>query len=405
MGTSVTPAVGQLQLTGLAPVTDVARSYLVHRLVIPGVGSTFAPGDIDPLPDTDFYITSKRGIHHPWIAQASEGPEAGPDISVGGQKLDLPLGRSTDGEVQIRLIDVAAPIAAVACDINSILVAEGNADLDSNAFTTGGWTGHSSVENDPANVDGAWYPDMDILGGVPAVVEGALFFWIDQPPYPGDPAYPRTIGPWVREVWMERTFNGTEGGGAAWTPGQIVGFHARVNWSLNSGTPKAFIEVEGAGDPVRVSGLAPGFDFWSIPVDPGNNQVDSVVYTTADALGEVTVRMGAEVLAPSFNIIVSFSDLEFVSCTSVVVASDEERYITGWLADSAARQQLLGRPAYLEESLDGGATWSRVLYRGYLKQITLDQSLTYLLTLGDAGRGRRVSKAWTDLNPVEEFAP
>src|SRR5688572_33110596 len=128
MGASVTPDTGALVLTGFAPTTGSDRTYLVHRIVIPGVGSSFAPGDVDPLPDTDFYITSRRSIHHPWIAQAGEGLEAGPDISVGGQKLELPLGKATDGEVQIRLIDVAAPLAAVACDINSVLLPEGLAD-------------------------------------------------------------------------------------------------------------------------------------------------------------------------------------------------------------------------------------------------------------------------------------
>src|SRR5688572_543686 len=180
MGASVTPDTGALVLTGHAPVTGVARGYLVHRIVIPGIGSSFQPGDIDPLPDTDFYVTSKRGIHHPWIAQAGEGLEAGPDISVGGQKLELPLGKATDGEVQIRLIDVAAPIATIACG-TSVLVQEGDAGLDGSAFSTGGWT----IHNDQANQ--AWPPSdwWSVNADGPFWSGSVLFFWVDQgsPPY------------------------------------------------------------------------------------------------------------------------------------------------------------------------------------------------------------------------------
>jgi len=398
--TSIDAAAGAFVVTGYAASLTLLHGYLVHRLVVTAPGFTFQPGDPDPLPDTDFWITSRRGNYHTWIAQSGEGLEAGPDISVGGQKLELPLGRATDGEVQIRLIDVAAPIASIACGMD-VLVAEGDAGLDSTAYGAGGWT----IHNDQANQ--AWPPSdwwgVNVDG--PYWAGSVLFFWIDQ----GFPPY--TLGTFARSSWIEKTFNGTESGGAAWTPGQIVGCHFRIVWGLDTGAGNIFAEMEGGAHPVtgetinRVSFPNGGYDFWTIDEALAPEVVfDGYLSGVADGSGELTVRLGGEAYSPSANVSVAFKDLEFVSCEEVIVGTDAERYITGWLADSDARQQLLGRPAYLEESLDGGATWSRVLYRGYLKQITLDQSLTYLLTLGDAGRGRRNSKAWSGLNPVEEFA-
>jgi hypothetical protein len=387
VGTTVTPAVGALTLTGQAP-TIVGYQYdhtLAYRLVVDTDG-TFTPGDPDPLADTLFWITSRlEQYYHPWIAQAGDGPNVGPDISIGGQKLELPLGRTADGEVQIRVIDVAAPIAGVACDVNASLVDEGYAGLDATTYQpTGDWTivppqGGTGPQN--------WWAQSV---SEPYISGFALFSWF---PYDG--------GPWERESYITRAFDGTESGGAAFVDGQKVGLRVRTNWTLNTGNSSIFIEANG----VRVMGLSPSFDFWNIPEDALNNQVDSVVWTTAVGFpASVTVKLGWSG-SPSCNVFCYFNDLQFVECVDSITGVDEERYVTGWLADADARQQLLGRAAYLEESTNGGATWSRVLYTGYLKQLQLDASLTYLLTLGDAGRGRRNSPAWTDLDPTTDFVP
>lgn len=362
---------------------------LQHRLVIPGTGSTFAPGDADPLSDDDFYITSKRRTDHPWIADDGEGR---PDLQVDGQRLDVLTGAVEDGEVQIRVIDVASPV--VACDVNSILLAEGSPGdlgLDANAFTTGGWVRETS-ESDTAWAPYTWWganASGPLLGG------SALFFWVDDP---GGPPY--QLGNWVRASWIKKTFNGTEQGGAAWTPGQKLGFRFRINWTLDTGGGNIFVEVNGT----RVSGLTSSFDFWNMPVDSLNNQVDTVVWAAADGSGEVEVKMGGENYYPSCNVSCQFTDIEVVQCADVAGPGDD-LYVTGWLADDDARQQLLGRQAYLEESTDGGTAWSRVVYTGYVRQITLEASLSYVFTLGDAGRGRRVGPAWRNLNPVEDFTP
>ena len=351
---------------------------LQHRLVIPGVGSAFVPGDPDPLPDTDFWVSSRRNrAYHPWIADDGQGR---PDIAADGQRIDVLTGRVEDGEVQIRVIDVPAPVTAVACDINSVLVAEGEPDLhlDATAFSSGTWTVNADcpLTSRPAI-------DWTANAAGPLLGTFALFGWTDP-------------GAWVRSTWIEATFNGSEGGGTPWTPGQKVGFRFRVNWTLDTGGGNVFVEVNGT----RVSGASGSFDFWSIPVDPLNNQVDFVVFAVVDGSGEVAVKLGAENMYPSFNLTVQFEDMEIVECDDIIAESDTERYVTGWLADVDARQQLNGRKAYLEESIDGGATWSRMLYSGYVQSVVLEESLTYLFTLGDTRRVERVTPPWTDIDPM-----
>lgn len=359
---------------------------LAYRLTVPGVGSAFAPGDPDPLPDTDFYITSKRRVNHPWIAQRDpEDPESGPDISGDGQRVDPLTGRVEDGQYQVRVIDVPEPIVTVVCDRDVPLLVEGNYGLDSTAYGAGDWTRKTDQANQTWPPFSWWQVAAD-----PYLAGNVLFFWIDQ----GSPPY--TLGTWVRETWIEKTFDGTEDGGAAWTPGQIVGFHFRSNWTLDTGPGNVFAEANGD----RVSFPNGSYDFWTIDQSLASNISDNVMYTTADVNGEVLIKLGAENIAPSMNINVSFTALEFVTCEEAEVPSGGERYVTSWLADEDARQQLRNKKAYLEESLDSGVTWSRVLYSGYVESIVLEESLTYLFTLGDTRRVERLTPAWADINPA-----
>jgi hypothetical protein len=190
-----------------------------------------------------------------------------------------------------------------------------------------------------------------------------------------------------------------------------VGVHFRVSWTLDTGPGNIFTETEGGPDPQnggatvsRVSYPNGSFDFWTIPSDLAANVVfDGYQSGVADANGELTIRLGAENYGGSCNVNCHFTDLEFVSCEEVIVAVETERYVTSWLADDDARQQLLGRRAFLEESTDDGVTWSVVLYAGYVQQIELAHDLTYLITVGDSGRGRRVGRAWRGLDPIEDF--
>jgi hypothetical protein len=363
-------------------------SGTLHYLLViadPDAVTPYDPSSTALPGDEHYWISSQRRGSHPWIAQQGDGPDAGPDINIGGQRLEMPLGQTVDAECQVRVIDEAAPIAGVACDVNASLIDEGDVGLDSDAITSGDWV----VDGDYTGTYGPRYSWSHLAGPYNSFF--ALFNW--GTPFDG--------GPWVRSSWITRTLDGTESGGSAFTPGQLVGFRFRVNWTLQTGGGNVFAEANG----IRLTGISPGFDFWDVPVDPLNQQVDSVIYCLADGAGEVVVKLGLENYYPSCNVFVMFTDLQAVECDTAIVSVDAERYTTSSLADDDARQKLLGRPYYLKASSDGGTTFDEMLYAGYLKQATMERSLTFLLTGGDAGRGRRNSKAWSGLSPVEDFVP
>lgn len=358
-----------------------------HLLVLmkPDADPPWDPeGDALPTDEQAVWFSSMRRQNHPWIAQAGQGRTARADIAIGGQRLELPLGRSIDGEMQARVIDVAGPVTAVACDVDAVLIPEGSTDLhlDATAFSSGKWVTEGTYLN-TASPWADWGANFD----GPYLGTFALFSWGDA-------------GPWVRSTWAKAVLDGTEGGGSPWTPGQIVGLRFRVTVSLDTGGGSAFVEVEGADGAHRLSGLS-GPSFWTIPVDGSNNQVDSVIYAVADASGQVIVRLGGENMYPSFNLVVGFSDLEVVECADVVTGLEAERYVTANLADANARQQTLGWPYVYKQSFDQGLTWPVIAYRGFLKDSTMERTLTWLLTGGDSGKGRRVAPAWSELDPME----
>lgn len=353
---------------------------LQQLLVIenPDAGTPYDVTDTALPSDEHHYWSSVRRANHPWIAQLGEDEDAVPDISSDGQKLDPITGRTEEGETQVRVIDQPEP--GVSCDVTAPLLqgTQTQMGLDENAYTTGGW----SQENDCPGFG----PLPSIVAFAPAMTTFALFSWGDG-------------GPDVRAMWSDKTLDGTERGGTHWTPGQYVGFRFVINWTLDTGAGNIFVEVVGMEGAKRFSGLTPLFDFWTIPPDPGANRVDGVLYTRADSNGEIVVRWGAEGMAPSMNILAVMTNFEAVECVEMAVDPGDPLYTTGALADTAARQQLRGRRAHVKESDDGGATWTRILYSGYVQDITLEQSLTYLFTIGDTRRVERVTRAWSDIDP------
>lgn len=365
----------------------------IHLLLVIANPDALTPYDTEStdIPSDEHHYWTSKPRDHCWIAQQGEGPNARPDVSIGGQRLELPLGRSIDGECQVRVIDEPAPITAVACDVDSVLIPEDDpgVHLDSTAISSGFWP---LLPSDDHPVTSA--PSTHWSANANGLVLGTfgLFGWTDP-------------GSWVRSTFREATMDGTEAGGPAWTPGQIVGLRARVNWILDTGGGNVALELQGEGEPIRVSAPNSAFDLWAIPEDPLNQQVDSVVYVVTDSNGEIKVRLGAENMFPSFNLVVGFTAIEIVECEEIVVSVDEAPYTTASLADDAARQRQLGRPYYLKASTDGGATFDEMVYTGFTRQITMERSKTFLLTGGDAGRGRRVSRAWSNLDPMEDFVP
>ena len=370
-------------------------------VVNPDAVTPYDPASTDlPTTEHDFWTSQFRGTR-PWIAQRGEGPYATADISIGGQKLELPLGHVADGECQVRVIDVADLV--LACG-GTVITPEGDADLNlgANSYTAGPnkWgrvetdTSGTSIDGVPG-LSGLGTIELQIIGGEPGP-GGFILFGSDT--YTG---------------YQWRILNGTEGGGPGFVPGRRYAFRCRVSWSLDTGPGNLYIETVGGPDPYaaipgdtvnRTSFLDGSYDFWTI--DPSLNPAvfNGFISAVADASGEIEFRFGAEGYGGSCNVTATISDMEVVSC-GLVVAAGTDLFTTSTLADEDALQKQLGRRYYLKSSDDGGVTFTQMLYAGYLRQETMERALTYLLTGADSGRGRRVSPAWRGIDPVADFTP
>jgi hypothetical protein len=406
--------------------TPAGTLHYLLVIVNPDALTPYDPTSTDLPSEEHYYITSRRRVDHPWIAQQGDGPNARPDISIGGQRLELPLGRTIDGECQVRVIDEPEPI--ISCDW-SIDLLDGD-----NAFDTpADWTEETSLGVYVAyRPDFPYDPDTPSAPGVPynltpppgnpprlwgsdpgdykvgpngstSIVAGShmnaatfvLFDWNDD--LQGHSPYGNSG---VRDVWRTRTMAGL-------TPGTQVGITVKVSVILNSnGGWRVFMRAIGTTTE-EWSGHLSDVTIWNqtggfyVPTIPGD-----FLGTVVPPSGEVTFQLGVENMFASGNINVSFNQVEIAQCVPVESPGPiTELYTTGSLADDNARQKQLGRPYYLKASTDGGTTFDEMIYAGFTRQITMERSKTFLLTGGDAGRGRRVSRAWRDLNPVEDFVP
>jgi hypothetical protein len=356
----------------------MAGGTLHYLLVVanPAALTPYDPASTGLPGDEHYSITSQRRGWHPWIAQLGTGPDAGPDISVGGQQLAMPLGHAVDGECQVRVIDERGAVTGLTCGAD-ILVDEGNLGLTA-SYTSNGWVLHETRTGDTSAIGFGNTVNHPYLSG---------FIIFGSGTYSG---------------YIEKLLDGTEDSGPHWTPGQIVGLHFRLVWSLDTGPGNIFAEVEGATTE-RASFPNTGTDFWNIDPSVSPAVVDGYLSVAADSNGEVKLRLGGENYGGSCNVYCEFRDVQIVSCELAVVSYDAERYTTSSLADDDARQRMLGRPYYLKASTDGGVTFDEMLYAGFLRDATMERSLTYLMTGGDSGRGRRIAKAWRGLNPLQDF--
>src|SRR5574338_314788 len=364
----------------------------LHLLLVIANPDAVTPYDPEStgLPGEEHYYVTSVPRDHCWIAQQGEGPNARPDISIGGQRLDLPLGRVIDGECQARVIDDPAPIVGVACGAD-VVIPEGDASLNlgPNSFDAGPTMWHRHETDNSGTYEDGEAPGT---GGILAQIIG------------GNPGFAGSI------LFGSNTYNGylwrVLGG---FTPGERYGFHCRVTWGLDTGPGNLAIETIGAVDPItglatnRVSFPDGTWDFWTIDPSLSETVFDGYMSAIADPAGEIEFRFVAENYGGSTNVVATLNDMEIVTCEEVLTPGDPTQlYTTGSLADDNARHHLLGRQYYLKASTDGGTAFTEMIYAGFTKQITMERSKTFLLTGGDAGRGRRVSRAWRDLNPVED---
>lgn len=354
---------------------------LHYRLVVVDpAGATFTPGDVS-IGEDHFWVTSRRLADHPYI----EAPPSGD-----GQAIDPVTGKVTDGEYRVRVIDVPEPT----CTLGTSAMTE---DIAGDTLFTNGWRIYGDTQGSgypagskpaPNNPDayGAWWSCIGCTNPPvnPAVqISGFVFgTWNDD-------GMLNTLGPWIRSTWMQKTYSG-------FTPGERVGFHANVTWSLDTGAGGMFMEVNGE----RVSIPSNGYDLWTIDPSLGGVQ-DGYAAGNADGSGEVTVKIGIEGYTSGSNIIAIIEDVEIVTCIPGSDLGTGSRYVTRWLADVSARQQLLGRRAYVEQSRDDGATWT-MLRAGYLTSLVMEHSLVYEFAIGDTRRVERTKAAWRDLDPLNE---
>lgn len=351
-------------------------SAIQYRLVIedPATQLTapFAPGDLT-VDDGHFWVTSRPTDGHAWIAEPPDGE---------GQSIDLVTGKTTDGQYTVRVIDVPEDVCAA---WTGTVVADAAAlGFDSTYLTTGGWTinGTFPPGTYPWDSIHTWWQ-----GAGPAFAGSVLFFWFDQG------TEPYTLGPWTRSSWIEKTITGL-------TPGATYGVTFSLNWTLDTGPGNIFVEIEGADGPNRLTITATGATIWTITTL--EQDVQYRLRATANASGEITIRAGGENYAPSANVNCSWSDLSLVALTCASYGSASgARYVTAWLADTDARQRLMGRRAWIEQTTDDGASWAMLL-AGYVTDLVMDASLTYVCTIGDTRRVERTRSAWRDLDPVNE---
>ncbi len=80
----------------------------------------------------------------------------------------------------------------------------------------------------------------------------------------------------------------------------------------------------------------------------------------------------------------------------------EGRVVTSVLADAEAKQQLLSKRAFVEESTDEGANWTVLDNGGYINSVKLNDALLWEFTVGDSKRVEQSKRVFDRISdPVE----
>jgi len=76
--------------------------------------------------------------------------------------------------------------------------------------------------------------------------------------------------------------------------------------------------------------------------------------------------------------------IEMLDARTVTSASNNEnRWITAFIGDATAKLSIIGKKAFLEETIDSGSTWNP-FFIGRINNINLTSPLTYTFEIGDA---------------------
>lgn len=317
--------------------------------------SAVTPFDLaDPTGnDEHFWVTSSRDPDlHNYIT-------APPDDY--GDTLDLLTSKVTDGACRVAVSDVyqGGGIVGTPPSISDTLTGD---------ITQSGWVAQSSAGLGGSSATGSIGPDGDIsqnlacnlLGGV-----GPVYAQMYKTFFAADGVAPNTTYA-VRVICRAKPRTSPD----RLTPGN--GAKPRLQVWTESGPTEAYgIEYDASG--------ADPYEPWGVL---------SVTVTTG-SIGYLGIGWGWYSLTGAWL----FTGFEFDSVTITEVQSPglpAGRYVTLWLADTSARQQMLGRAAYVLESIDGGATWT-ILRHGYVTDIELPVAQTYLITVGGARRRERTT--------------
>jgi hypothetical protein len=335
-----------------------------YRFVIanPSAASAFTPGDL-AISAEHWFVTSQRGGTRPFIAQ--DNP-----VRIDGQEVDLITGKVTDGLAVVRIIDI-----------------EG---------TTGAGTPVNEEFNDSLLVILARGWSLNYAGAFPGNPWTTGFV---EPPYaPGSGTGPlvggtQLVGSGEQSQWMRRTFTAADGIAPLTTytvDCRYVNFGSTfvLPWGSNIANPPVpFLEAGGT----RVNG-SQYFDF-----NPSRPPGTMSVSATSDSSGNLTILVGYERLTGAIGYVIGFDWIHITPGNPAVTGP----YATINLADANARQQFLGRQAYIEASYDRGATWPHCLHSGYVTGIQLPLSLVYEYQIGDTRRTERITKAF--VKPTTHF--
>lgn len=320
----------------------------------------YVPG-MSVVPSVHWSVSSVRGDARPFI----ESPPTGD-----GQSLDILTGAITDGAYQVRVIDAVGTVGGGTAV---------NDELDDQAVYSR-WS-----KNGPTPQSWGWgaitYPttsgDVGLtLGGSHTVA--AQDEWITRRTITGLSAF-------TTYTAQLRYYNRGAAALLAFGLGQPVMPPTPVLRAIVGPT-----ETEATGT-VR----------WPPLVTPPNNPSPEYLQVsfTTDGTGAATFEFGvyAQVGCAWFSWVLGFDWLHITPGSPATTG----RYVTINLANANARQQFLGRLAYIETSEDGGTTFDRVLHSGYVTDLEMPLSLVYEYTVGDTRRAERLTKAFA--GPTNSF--
>lgn len=415
----------------------------VLRITIPKPGSSFQPGDPDPVSVLDFFVTTKQLTDNPFIAAREDGS---PDITFDGQKLTELSGKVQDGEIVVKVIDGIGDLGAQPGMTRYYLRDIANAlDLSTMAARTpfsvptamppmaGGQT-WQPLEVTKEHVGGggevAITPMTDVLtlSQTKKATPGSGARHHSKRPTGGpsgqfnfrdvvgrfstDPLAAQIVQPFTAVFHHHGNIGTAVDGLAAW---QGVLVHWRPGVGVISeyrALTVPYVDATAVGNGV---GESESFTSLSIVVtapmsiqagDTVVLEVQSVQYNDSiptfkpsfiyDGVNETAPGVGSDFDYASW---IDLPQLEPLAGPPSVLGTG--RYMTGSLYDLYARQELLQRKSFFEISLDDGATYPILLAVKYLLSAKMEQELVWELKFGDTRRVERVSKAWRNFSPFD----